>query len=77
MVVLVVLDDGTAAIVGCQHEPQGGMDGVTLANANEADFNTVLRNLGFDKLTVCTDLGDMRSTPAELESKLPSLIRGA
>ena len=75
-VVLIELDDGTAAVVACQHEPQGGLDGVTLAHANEADFNRVLHALGFSKMTICSSLGDLASTPQELERKLPLVISG-
>ena len=74
MVLLMELDDGTAAFVACQHEQRGKLDCVTMAHANEADFNEVLRNLGFNKLTICTSLGDMSSTPQELEQKLPLVI---
>ena len=73
MVVLVEMDDGTPAVVACQHEPRGGLDGVTLAHANEKDFNTILSNLGFKQLTICTDLGSMKKSPAELEH-MPSLL---
>ncbi len=74
MVILVELDDGTAAFVGCQHEPRGKLDCVTMAHANEDDFNEVLRNLGFNKMTICTNVGDLSSTPDELERRLPLLI---
>ena len=73
MVLRMDLDDGTAAFVSCQHEPRGGLDGVTLAHANESDFNQVLRALGFGKLTVCSSLDDLKSSPNELE-RLPLLL---
>jgi hypothetical protein len=74
MVLLMELDNGTAAFVACQCEPEGGMNSVTMAHANEEDFNQVLHNLGFNHVTICSSLGDLASTPLELERKLPLVI---
>lgn len=73
-VLLVEADDGTAVMVGCQYEPVGaGLGSMTLAHAQEEDFNMVLRNLGFTQLTVCTSLGDMERSHSDLE-RLPLLV---
>jgi hypothetical protein len=71
-VILAEGDNGTALAVVVQYEPKGGLDGVVFAHAGEDDFNTVLRNLGFNKFTICENLGDLSMTREQAEA-MPKL----
>ena len=63
--------EGHPLVVAVEHEANGRVAYCTV-HAGEDDFNTVLRNIGYEKVTVCEPLS-LVSNPDEL-GRLPNLM---